>query len=549
MISGAELRDAFISAAHNISNYKESVDALNIFPVPDGDTGTNMSRTMNSTLNCLAEMDDEIAASEVASRVASALLRGARGNSGAITSLIFRGFADGLRGCREINGVVIATALSMASENAYKSVMSPTEGTILTVIRLAAESAKQASGINVDTVDVFDAAVDGAKKALKRTPELLSILKRAKVVDAGGQGLVYILEAMQSVFRNHIIVEAKESADTANTIVANDVTTDEEIKFTYCTELLIDKTHKTTAMDIIMFKGLLEGMGDCVVVADDDEIIKLHVHTNDPGEVITNALNYGDLNNIKVENMRLQHKNASWGTNSGKKIGEEAEIAESIKDYGFVAIGAGNGMNAMFAQLGVDKVVSGGQTMNPSTEDILTAINKTPADTVFVLPNNKNIILTAKQTVDLTPKKVVVIETRSIPEGVGALIAFDPSQDIETNRDAMTEAFKEIQTASVTFAARDSSVAGVAINEGDIMGLENGKVTIVDTDPNNAAYRCVKHLAKRNTSMITIYYGEGMTETAAYKLREQIIAKLGDDVEISVIYGGQPVYYYIIGVE
>lgn len=546
MISGAELRDAFISAANNIANYREAVDALNIFPVPDGDTGTNMSNTMASALSVLGEMADDIAVSEVAAKTSSALLRGARGNSGAITSLIFRGFADGLRGCEEANGIVIASALRMASENAYRNIASPTEGTILTVIRLAAEAAENAAGPDVDTVDVFAAAVDGAHKALRRTPELLNILKRAKVVDAGGQGLVHIFDAMLCVFATRTIIPADSGTAEVKTAAAN-IFAEEEFTHTYCTELLINK-QGNGLMHTVMFKSFIEERGDCVVLVEDDDVIKLHVHSDCPGEIITEALSFGELANVKIENMKIQHRNASWGTNADTEE-SKPEIAEPIKKFGFVAVGAGAGICSAFAELSVDNIVSGGQTMNPSTEDILNAINMTPSETVFVLPNNKNIILTAHQASELTPKKVIVIESRSIPQGISALTAFDEQKSAETNTRKMSEAMAGVQTVSVTFAARDANVNGQNIREGDIMGLENNKVTEVDNDPNTVAARCVKHLAKRSSEEVTIYYGDGMTEEAAFRLAEEIRPKLNDGAEISVVYGGQPVYYYIIGIE
>jgi|LSQX01.2.fsa_nt_gb DAK2 domain fusion protein YloV len=547
MITGRQLRDALISAANNITNNKDSVDALNIFPVPDGDTGTNMSKTMNSAVNVLKELSDDVPVSVVAEKAASAFLRGARGNSGAITSLIFRGFAEGLRGCESANGVVIATALKLAAEHAYKSVMAPTEGTILTVIRLAGDAAKESAGVDVPAVKVFEDATEGARKALKRTPELLSILKRAKVVDAGGQGLVYILEAMLSVFRDDIIIEAKEH-DSETDVVVRDVQSGEDIRFAYCTELLIEKKN-ATKMDVILLKSRLYDMGDSVVVVDDEDVIKVHIHTNEPGEVISHAIKYGNLENVKVENMRLQHKHTSWGSKADSIGPEDVPVVEATKRFGFVSVGAGEGIAAAMKELGVDMVVSGGQTMNPSTDDILNAVNQTPAEIVYILPNNKNIILTAMQAASLTEKKVLVVQTRSIPEGIAALIAFDPDVNETDNYKMMNNAIKDINTVNVTFAARDSSVGGMDIKEGDIMGLENGKVTVVDSDPNNVAYRCVKRMIKRNTSFITIYYGEGMTEEAAYRLCDTISAKYGNDIEIAVVYGGQPVYYYIISLE
>ena len=545
MISGKQLKDALISGANNMANHKNSVDALNIFPVPDGDTGTNMSWTMAAAKKELLKLPESAPVSLVASTAAAALLRGARGNSGAILSLIFRGISNGLKGCEEASGAVISTALALASENAYKSVMSPTEGTILTVIRCAGEAAKKELTLDIDAAHVFAAALDGARAALKKTPELLHVLKKAKVVDAGGQGLVYILEGMQSVFEKGEIIEAVESmADSA--APASGVSSEADIRFTYCTEFIINRKNGSF-LDALLLRSFLEGMGDCVVVVEDEDIIKVHVHSNKPGEVLNRAMEYGELINVKIENMKQQHRNASWGTNADLEA-EESLVAPAEKPYGFVCIGAGEGITELFAQLGADNIVSGGQTMNPSAEDILNAVNKTPAETVFVLPNNKNIILTAQQMVDLTQKKAVIIPTRTIPAGVSAMLAFDAEASIEENQSAMQEAVERVQTASVTFAARDSTAGGLNIKKGQMLGLENGKIVTVDDDPNACAYKVVKKLIKRNTSVITVYYGDGITEEKAMALVERIAQK-ADSAEVVPVYGGQPVYYYIISVE
>ncbi|NLX78904.1 MAG: DAK2 domain-containing protein [Clostridiales bacterium] len=547
MITGAMLRDALISAANNIGNYRTQVDELNVFPVPDGDTGTNMSMTIQNAAKAVRFVEDSASVEQVAKIVSSALLRGARGNSGVILSLIFRGFEKGLRGCFEAAGPTIATALKLGAEQAYKAVMKPVEGTILTVIRVAAEEAEKAAD-EESAEKVWEIACEAAKRALADTPNLLPALKKAKVVDSGGQGLVYIMEGMRSVFSDNVIIEGESVEPQAAAVIRDVIHSEEQIKYGYCTELLISKK-PGSFLDSLLLRAYLETIGDSVVVVDDDDIIKVHVHTDDPGSVLTKAKEYGEFENIKIDNMRRQHRNIVWGANQHMDTSGTHDESAEMKDFGFVAVAAGEGLMELFTSLGVDRMVSGGQTMNPSTEDILNEINKTPANTVFVLPNNKNIILTAEQTLSLTSKKVRVIPTKTIPEGIAALLAFDPDADEETNHLNMNKAAEQVQTAQVTFAARDSVVNGQNVKKGQMLGMENGKITVIDDNPVSAAFKTTKRLLKKSTSVITIIYGEGVTEEDAEKLKKLIEAKAPSGAEVVVVNGGQPVYYFIVSVE
>lgn len=555
MITGSMLRDAVISASHHINNHRGEVDALNVFPVPDGDTGTNMSMTIGAAAREVIRLSEDAGAGEVAAAVASALLRGARGNSGVILSLIFRGISKGLKGCKQADGTALANALQIGVEMAYGAVMKPTEGTILTVVRLGSESAKRAANSGADAVAVFNAACDSAARALATTPDLLPVLKKAGVVDAGGQGFVLILEGMRSVFNGSGIISSISEEATPVTaqhhgnkkeIVAN---ADGEIEFGYCSEFLINKDPRSTR-DPVRLRAYLESIGDCVVVVDDDHIIKVHVHSNEPGNVIQEALKYGPLVNIKIDNMRQQHTNAAFDSPQEPEPQTVAPIQEPVKPYGFVAVAAGEGLKELFLELGADQVVSGGQTMNPSTEDILDAIMATPAEHVFVLPNNKNIIMAAEQTIPLADRGVSVLQTRTIPQGITAMLNFDESLGAEENHVNMMKAAQRVGTGLVTFAARDSSIDGESIQKGQILGMENGKITVVEQDLLHVAYRVTKHLYnKRDCSLITIFYGAEATEEQALELQSMLAAKYGSNVDISIVNGGQPVYYFIISVE
>lgn len=548
MITGLMFKNGIISAANNISNSRQAVDALNIFPVPDGDTGTNMSMTINAAAADIAAMPEDSSLGEVSKRTASALLRGARGNSGVILSLIFRGMSKAFKGLDEAGSKDVAKAFRMGCDAAYKAVMKPTEGTILTVIRKAAEAAEEIADIQDEPLKVCFAALQAAKQALAKTPEQLPVLKKAGVVDAGGQGLVLIFEGIQSVFENNAIVqpidnEKKEEKQSDKSTVA---AADEEIKFGYCSEFLIEKEKSAKEKDPLKLRAYLESIGDCVVVVDDNDIIKVHVHSNCPGDVIQSALKYGQLINIKIDNMRYQHRNAEEG-----KKADEAKIAEPENEYGFVAVCAGEGLQGLFTDLGADVVVSGGQTMNPSTDNILNAINQTPAKTVFVLPNNKNIIMAAQQAVPLAKDRtVIVLQTKTIPQGISAMLSFDETQDAQANEEAMTEAAGAVETGQVTFAARDSEVDGKPIKQGQMMGMANGAIKFIGDDKEQIAFETAESMIDTSVhSLVTIIFGEGADENGAQAVEQKLGEKFGSDIEISIVDGGQPVYYYIISVE
>ncbi len=558
MIKGSQLRDAFISGANSISNCRQQVDALNVFPVPDGDTGTNMSMTINAAKRELETLKDDPTVEQVSKKAASALLRGARGNSGVILSLLFRGFSKGLEGKEEADAKDIAHALSLGVSAAYKAVMKPTEGTILTVARLASEHAQQvAQQEEITEVMMWKEILSAAEDALAQTPEMLPVLKKAGVVDGGGQGFVEIWKGVRAVIESERSIPSEEEAQAApKEKKAHGVAAEfneEDIHFCYCTEFIINKEHPDA--DPLSLRAYLESIGDCVVVVDDEEIIKCHVHTNEPGNAIQAALKLGYLTNMKIDNMKEQH-----GDNN-KLVDLEAEgqpafpykAVDPDKEYGFVAIAAGEGVKQLFVDLGVDNVVSGGQTMNPSTDDILSAIHATAAKRVFVLPNNKNIIMAAEQAANLADRKVDVLQTRTIPQGLSAMLAFDPEADRKQNVTNMVQAYERVGTGSVTFAARDSDYEGHKIKKGELLALENGKMSFVDTDLKKTVVKLTHNLTKKSpnkdASFVTLIYGEDVAEDQAEEIREAVAERLGDSAEVVLIAGKQPVYYFIISVE
>ncbi len=559
MINGDILRDAIISAANNLSNNRKQTDDLNVFPVPDGDTGTNMSMTLANSARELEKISGATAG-KVASINASALLRGARGNSGVITSLLFRGFAKGMADDEFVTAENISKAFELGVEAAYKAVMKPTEGTILTVARVASEYAKKALEEGKNEIEVFESAIEGAEIALAETPELLPQLKKAGVVDAGGFGFVLILKGMISVLRDGVIiqsnsgtVEITEDEEESSRNAAGEF--EGEITFTYCTEFIVNRNPECEK-EPNELRLFLETIGDCVVVVDDEEIIKVHVHTDHPGNAIENALTHGSLVHLKIENMRDQHERAKHDAEvSKKKPAKSADRTETFtpveptKPVGFVSVSAGAGLEELFKDLGVDTVVSGGQTMNPSTDDILKAIEATPAETVFVLPNNKNIIMAAEQTIPISTRKVIVLHTRTIPQGITAMLSFDPDSDDDTNAIEMEKAAERIATGQITFAARDSQFDGHDIKKGELMALLGGKITYVDTDLEKTVMKLLKQMIKRDSQFVTVIYGADVTDEQASAIEELIQSKYGDKTEITVINGGQPVYYYIISVE
>ena len=552
-INGNMLRDAIISGANNISNNKQMVDELNVFPVPDGDTGTNMSMSIGNAVRELSRLNDQTV-EQVADMAASSLLRGARGNSGVILSLLFRGISLGFKGANEADGENIAAALQKGVDAAYKAVMKPTEGTILTVARFAAEKAVPAAAEGKDALEVFADALHAANEALEQTPEMLPVLKKAGVVDAGGKGLVLIFEGMMSVFETNTIIEATDAPATAAPATPRNAVAEYEgeITFTYCTEFIVKRSEKKT--DPLRLRAYLETIGDCVVVVDDEEIIKVHTHTDHPGKALEKGLEFGQLINLKIENMRDQNERAKHDANEVAQPvrpteGEAYTPVEITKDVGFVAVAVGEGIENLFTDLGADHIVSGGQTMNPSTEDILKAIELTPAQTVFVLPNNKNIIMAAEQAIPLSSRKVIVLHTKTIPMGISAILTYDASLDTNDNAIAMGKAAKAVGTGQVTFSARDSDFDGHKIKKGEILALKNGKVSFTDTNLTKSVVKLTRDLVGKNSQFITLMYGEDITEEQAQEVLAAVSAKLDPSIEINLISGGQPVYYFIISVE
>ncbi len=564
MISGQQFRDAIISASNNISKYKKQVNELNIFPVPDGDTGSNMSMTISAAASEMEKLPDSVTAGEAAKKAASAMLRAGRGNSGVILSLLFRGFASGLEGVTDAAPERLVNALEHGVESAYKAVMKPTEGTMLTVARVAAEHGREALGGDngEDTATVWDAVCEGASEALEKTPELLPVLKKAGVVDAGGQGLCLIFDGMYSVFSGAGIVKSaltqkereEENAEFFRNVAAE---FDSVINYTYCTEFIVgrDPEIDTDPLDLRLF---LETMGDSVVCVDDEEIIKAHVHTETPGLVLQKALEYGQLLMVKIENMKEQHRRAAEEEAQHKIHSKDEQAASQaeggnakpVNDSGFVTVAAGEGLIGLFKDLGCDQVVSGGQTMNPSTDDILKAVLLTPAKRVYVLPNNKNILMAAEQVVPLVEdREVVVIPSRTIPEGISALLAFDGENSYDENKNAMLKAVSNVDTGLVTFADRDAEYDGKAIRQGEILGLTNGRMQFVEKDIGQTCLKVARSFVNKRTSFITLIYGEGVSEEDAENTKTALQKKVSSDIEITLVDGGQPVYYYIISVE
>lgn len=544
MITGQMFRDGVISGANNIANSRQAVDALNIFPVPDGDTGTNMSMTIASAADEVKDLPDDVALCDVAKNTAGALLRGARGNSGVILSLIFRGFSKAFKGLEEAGGKDVARAFRAGTDAAYKAVMKPTEGTILTVVRCAAEAAENMAEINDDPMEVCVAALEAAKTALASTPELLPVLKQAGVVDAGGQGFLLVLQGMESVFGYNAIIRPVGEEAIADDKDLKAEENAQEPTLSYSVKFTVYKNSKAKESDPIKLRAYLEAIGENVTVSEDGGKIKAQLCTDAPGNVITNALKYGQLYDITLENLREPIEEHS----EEKQV---SAVAEPINDYGFVSVCAGDGLTELFKDLGADSVVSGGQTMNPSTDDIVNAVLSVPAKVVYVLPNNKNIIMAAQMARDeIKDRKVAVLETKTIPQGISAMLAFDETVSVEENVETMTAQAGLTKTASVTFAARDSEVDGKPIKKGQMMGLCNGAIKFIGEDKEEIAFNSAAELFNpEENSLITVIYGKDETEENANKIEQMLIDKLGDDVEVSVVDGGQPVYYYIISVE
>ena len=539
-IKGAEFRRLMISAAASIEIHKQQLNELNVFPVPDGDTGTNMSMTINAAANDLRKAEDPDL-EKAAAISASAMLRGARGNSGVILSLLLRGISRKLKGAKECDGVLWAAALQEGVDAAYKAVMKPAEGTILTVARLAAAKATQAAQENNYFEYVHEAAIEEAKVALANTVNQNPVLKKAGVVDAGGKGWLVALEAMLSALRGEDIV-VPEGMDTSNVKESADFSDfdTEDITFTYCTEFIISRENDN---DPEKLREFLSSLGDSLVLVDDEEIIKVHVHTNDPGKALHEAIDYGSFVTVKIENMRLQHT---------EKVMSESEkapkIAEPEKENGVVSVCAGDGLADVFMNLGVDGIISGGQTMNPSTQDILEAVNKVPAETVYVLPNNKNIIMAAEQVDALTPKHVVVIPSKTVPQGVTAMLNFNPEGTEEENVDAMTESLATVDTMQITYAARNSDFDGYDIHEGDYLAMYGSSLFGTGRDIKVLLKALAEKVRDEGKEYITIYYGADIQEKHAQKAAD-LFADICPDADVNLLNGGQPVYYYLISAE
>ena len=564
MISGKILRDAIISGANNINNQRSRVDELNVFPVPDGDTGTNMGMTVGASVRELEALDDSCTVGEASKTAASAMLRGARGNSGVITSLLFRGFSKALEGKKEATAADIVEALKKGVEGAYKAVMKPTEGTILTVARIASEEAAACGAEDVPAL--WDVVMTAGQKALEDTPNLLPVLKKAGVVDAGGQGIMIIFEGMGKVFHGEGIVAGGEAApnkaklSTENAgkgVFTDDLMKVEDIKNGYCTQFLINKYEGASAAKM---RAFAESNGDSVVCIEDDDVINLHVHTADPGKILSEAIKYGYLTNFKIENMheqflarQKQGKSLEKQASAEKAPSQSSEFVyaavDPSRDYGFVAVAAGEGLKAVFTDLAADAVVSGGQTMNPATEDILAAIQSVPAKTVFVLPNNKNIVMAAQQCVGLTEKQVIVVPTHSIPQGISAMMSVDTAEeDPQAILAAMTEAAAAVTTAQITYAARNSDFDGFAINEGDYLALLDGKLFGTERDITSLLTRLAALAAEREAAFVTLFYGEGVSQEEA-EAAQALFTEACPETEVSLLSGGQPVYYYTISIE
>jgi hypothetical protein len=538
-IDGHSLKKMFISAAVTIDGYKEEINELNVFPVPDGDTGSNMSMTIGNAMAELQKQEPEklCATADIA---ASALLRGARGNSGVILSLLFRGFAKYMKDKASANASEMANAFLEGVNTAYKSVMKPTEGTILTVSRLASEAAVSASEESSDIEFVLSRMIEAGEAALADTVNQNPVLKKANVIDAGGKGYMIIIQAMlDSLLGKEVEISAGAAPAVKAKADFSDFNT-EDIKFAYCTEFIIGRENNK---DPQLLRVFLDALGDSIVVVDDEEIIKVHVHNNCPGKVITEALTYGHLISVKIENMRLQHTEVI-----GIQQEEEPAVAKAEKAIGVVAVCAGAGLEDMFRELGADGVISGGQTMNPSTEDILKEINKTPSETVFVLPNNKNIVLAAEQCVGMTEKNVVVIPTATVPQGVSAMIALDPEAGVEDIEAAMKEAAGLVHTVTLTYAARNSNFDDAEIKEGDYLALLENKLLCTGSDLDAISSEISDTIARFEPELISVYYGEDVSEDDANALAKKLEAE-NPDAEITVVNGGQPVYYYIISAE
>ena len=543
-IDGAAFRRMVISAAAAVEIQKQQINELNVFPVPDGDTGTNMSMTLNAAVGDLRKAVNP-SLDKAASITSSALLRGARGNSGVILSLLFRGFSKAFKGLETADGTAFANALTQGVDAAYKAVMRPAEGTILTVARVSAAAATEEAQSNPDINHILPFSIEVCKQAVAETVEQNPVLKKAGVVDAGGQGFLVVLEAMLSSLQGKDIEAPEAGAETTVNTEADfsDFST-EDITFGYCTEFIVNRDNDK---DPELLRPFLNELGDSLVLVADEEIIKVHVHTNHPGTVIEEALTYGGLTTSKIENMRLQHTEKVMSQAENQQA-QEPVSAKPEKKFGVVTVCAGDGLAAVFKDLGVDGIIQGGQTMNPSTDDILTQVQQVPAETVFVLPNNKNIIMAAQAAAELADRKVVVIESKTVPQGITAMLNFDPEGEEDAIKQAMTASLSTVTTMMVTYAARNSDFDGHDIHEGDYLGLYNGALLDTNTDVSVLIREMAQKVNEEGKEFISLFYGEDIEEAQAQEVAA-IFEECCPDAEVTVLCGGQPVYYYMISAE
>ena len=542
-INAGMVKNAFLAGAKGLAAKKEWINELNVFPVPDGDTGTNMTLTIMAAAKEVAGLENP-SMDQLAKAISSGSLRGARGNSGVILSQLLRGFTKAIKEEKEIDVLALAAACQRARDTAYKAVMKPKEGTILTVASgIATKAAEMAE--ETDDLEVFiPAVIEHAQDVLNQTPEMLPVLKEAGVVDSGGQGLLEVIKGAYDAFLgkeiDYSVIEPSTGV-TVNKVNAEDTA---DIKFGYCTEFIVMTKEEISMEEEQKFKDFLMGIGDSIVVVADEDIIKVHVHTNHPGKAIEKGLTYGELTNMKIDNMREEHRERLNLTQA-----EESKPEEPRKDFGFVAVSIGQGMNDIFRELGVDYLIEGGQTMNPSTEDMLNAIEQVNAETVFILPNNKNIILAATQAQSLVEdKNVVIIPTTTVPQGISAIIGFDPEADAEENEDNMKDIIECVKTGEVTYAVRDTSINGITIKVDDIMGIDDDGIKKVGQDVEKVTLELLEEMVDEDSELISIYYGEDTTKEQAEALLEKVEETYGD-CDVQLEYGGQPIYYFLLSVE
>lgn len=535
-INGKSFKEMFVSGANNLQNNKDLVDKLNVFPVPDGDTGTNMSLTISYAIKELEKIET-LDITNVGKSLSKGSLMGARGNSGVILSQIIRGIAKSVEGKEYLTTKDFALSLKNGAETAYKAVIKPIEGTILTVIRESSDYAVKISKNESNFIKFLENVIKEANESLKRTPELLKSLKEAGVVDSGGKGLVLIYEGMLSALKGNFI-KLSDNSQKVNVVSNQGSISSEDIEFGYCTEFILE-SDKT---DEIQMRDIMLNYGDSLAVVGDEGVIKVHVHTNNPGEVLQEALKFGQLITIKIENMRVQHENIVLETN------DEAVTYQDEKEYGFISTSMGEGLNKIFKDFGVDYIIEGGQTMNPSTEDFIKAINSINAKNIFIFPNNSNIIMAANQAKEISDKNVIVIETKNTPQALTALVSFNQDATVTENEEAFKEALQMVKSGQVTFAVRDTVMNDIDVKEGNIIGIAEGKLLSAGDSVNTVTTNMIEELVDEDTSIVTLFYGENITEDDANTLCDELCEKF-EDIDIELYYGGQPLYYYLVSVE